>query len=250
MAHITLLHGFSQSGASWDELVRMLPAGLNVIAPDLRGHGANPTSAGEPHTLSAATEDVLRGWDELGLRRSHLVGYSLGGRLALHLAAHHPERVETLAVISAHAGFEGEARARRQTEDQALAARIESEGVDWFATYWAALPLFAGLARRGPEFLAAVDARRRRNRPEGLAAALLGMGGAATEPFWDRLPAIDAPTLVIVGAEDEPYLARGRRLVSLIPDARLEIVAGAGHAAHLEQPKAVAALLTAQLSRR
>src|SRR3979409_755871 len=106
MATLTLLHGFSQSGASWDELASLLPAGLDVIAPDLRGHGAKHPSAGEPHTLSAATEDVLRGWDELGLRRSHLVGYSLGGRLALHLAANHPERVETLAVISAHAGFE------------------------------------------------------------------------------------------------------------------------------------------------
>ena len=200
--------------------------------------------------MGACADDILRTWDELGVRRSYLAGYSLGGRLALHLAAHHPERIETLAVIGAHAGFEGDARIRRQVEDEALAARIESEGVDWFATHWAALPLFAGLARRGPEFLAAVDSRRRLNRPEGLVAVLRGMGGAATEPFWDRLPAIDAPTLVIVGAEDEPYLARGRRLVSLIPDARLELVPGAGHAAHLEQPRAVATLLEAQLSIR
>ena len=228
----------------------MLPAGLDVIAPDLRGHGGNPTPAAEPHTLGAGTEDVLRTWDELGVRRSNLVGYSLGGRLALHLAARHPDRVETLAVIGAHAGFEGEARARRQAEDEALAARIEAEGVDWFAAYWAALPIFAGLARRGPDFLATIDARRRRNRAEGLAAALRGMGGAAAEPFWDRLPAIEAPTLVIVGAADEPYLARGRRLVSLVPNARLEIVPEAGHAAHLEQPEAVAALLAAQLSSR
>ena len=245
-----MLHGFTQSGTSWDELVGLLPAGLKVIAPDLRGHGGNPAPPGEPHTLGAGTEDVLRTWEELGVRRSHLVGYSLGGRLALQLAAHHPQRVETLAVIGAHAGFEGEARARRQAEDEALAARIEAEGVDWFATYWAALPIFAGMARRGPEFLAAIDARRRRNRAEGLAAALRGMGGAAAEPFWDRLPAIDAPTLVIVGAEDEAYLDRGRRLVSLVPNARLEVVPEAGHAAHLEQPAAVAALLAAQLSSR
>jgi 2-succinyl-6-hydroxy-2,4-cyclohexadiene-1-carboxylate synthase len=250
MAHLTFLHGFTQSGASWDELVRQLPASEEVIAPDLRGHGSNSMPRGEPHTLAACTEDMLRLWDERGVRRSHLVGYSLGGRLALYLAAHHPERVQALAVIGAHAGFEGEARQRRQGEDQALAARIESEGIDWFATYWAALPLFAGLARRGPDFLAEVDARRRRNRREGLAAALRGMGGAAAEPFWDRLPAIDAPTLVIVGAEDEPYLARGQRLVSLIPRARLEIVPEAGHAAHLEQPQAVAALLAGQLSSR
>ena len=228
----------------------MLPAGLDVIAPDLRGHGGNPTPTAEPHTLGAGTEDVLRTWDELGVRRSNLVGYSLGGRLALHLAAHHPDRVETLAVIGAHAGFEGEARARRQAEDEALAARIEAEGVDWFAAYWAALPIFAGLARRGPDFLATIDARRRRNRAEGLAAALRGMGGAAAEPFWDRLPAIEAPTLVIVGAEDEPYLARGRRLASLVSNARLEVVPKAGHAAHLEQPAAIAALLAAQLSSR
>lgn len=231
---MTFLHGFAQFGDSWDELAALLAA-HEPLAPDL--------SPGGP-------EGVLALWDRRGIERSHVVGYSMGGRLALRLAADHPGRVASLAVIGAHAGLEGAARDRRRAEDKALAARIEAEGVEWFAAYWASRPIFAGLARRGPAYLAELDARRRRNSAQRLAEFLRVMGAGATEPFWERLQAIACPTVVIVGAEDQAYLGRGRRLAELIPRARLAIVPDAGHAAHLEQPAAVAALLAAHLSSR
>jgi 2-succinyl-6-hydroxy-2,4-cyclohexadiene-1-carboxylate synthase len=250
MATVTFLHGFTQSGESWAELISLLPPGHELLTPDLRGHGRNPAPAAEPHTLAAGCADVVRLWDQRGVERSHLVGYSLGGRLALHLAARHPQRVLTLTVISGHAGLDEAARPARLREDQALAAKIEANGVEWFAAYWALRPLFAGLARRGPAFLEALDERRRHNRADGLAASLRGMGAGATEPFWVALGAIDAPTLLIAGAEDESYLKAGRRLAGSIKGARLEAVPGAGHVVHLEQPDAVARLLGAHLSSR
>jgi 2-succinyl-6-hydroxy-2,4-cyclohexadiene-1-carboxylate synthase len=166
------------------------------------------------------------------------------------VACRHPDRLLTLTTIGAHAGFEGEARARRLEEDRALAGRIEREGMDWFAMYWAALPIFAGLAGRGPEFLAGLDAERRRNDAHHLAETLRGMGAGAAEPFWDRLAAIDAPALLVAGAKDARYVAFAERLAAAVPNGRAAFVPGAGHAAHLEQPVAFAALLADHLSSR
>lgn len=198
--------------------------------------------------MAEVDAEVLALWRRHGVERSHLVGYSQGGRVALFVASRHPERLLSLATIGAHAGFEGEAKHRRLAEDRALAERIEREGIDWFATYWAALPIFAGLAQRGPAVQARLDGARRRHDPVRLAATLRGLGAGATAPFWDRLGQIDAPTLVMAGAKDRRYVAFAVRLRAAIPGARIAIVPEAGHAAHLERPEAVAALLATHLA--
>jgi 2-succinyl-6-hydroxy-2,4-cyclohexadiene-1-carboxylate synthase len=239
MEVVTCLHGFSQHGASWHELAAMTGGERRWLTPDLRAT-----------TLHEAVHEVLELWDRESVERSHLVGYSQGGRVALYLACLHSERLDTLTAIGAHAGFQDEARAARLEEDLALAGRIEREGVDWFADYWAARPLFKGLARRGPEFLRRLDLDRRTNDAGRLAATLRGLGAGATPPFWDRLGAIDVPTLLLAGEEDERYSALAWKLSAAIPGSRVEIVPGAGHAVHLEQPQAAARLLDAHLSRR
>ncbi|HLQ61192.1 MAG TPA: alpha/beta fold hydrolase, partial [Candidatus Acidoferrales bacterium] len=233
---VTLLHGFTQTANSWKELAGKLPAGYRWLAPDIRGHGRTQVRPGEPYTMDACTADVLRLWDSLGVERSHLVGYSMGGRLALHLAAQHPERLLSLATIGAHAGLEEETREGRVAGDEELAARIEKEGMDPFVTYWSALPLFEGLDRRGPAFQAGLRADRMANRPAGLAASLRGMGAGAMEPVWSRLAGVSCPALFIAGALDHGYAAQARRLAAAVPGSRYELVARAGHAAHLERP--------------
>ncbi|MGH7912008.1 MAG: alpha/beta fold hydrolase [Candidatus Dormibacteraceae bacterium] len=243
---VTFLHGFTQRATSWSEVWGLLPGGRRLVAVDLPGHG-DSSDAGA--TLPEAAAALAATWDRLGIERSDLVGYSLGGRLALWVAATLPGRVTRLVTIGAHAGFEGPARDRRLVSDEALARRIEAEGVERFATYWAGLPLFSGLRQRGPERLAELDRMRRQNRASGLAASLRGMGGAATPPFWDRLPAASAPALLLAGERDEPYVEHAQRLRSQIPGARVGLVPGAGHPAHLEQPQRVAALLARALER-
>lgn len=234
-AAVTCVHGFSQHGDSWDELRAHVPGERRWLTPDV-------TAA----TLAEAEAELLGLWERDGVDRTDLVGYSQGGRIALFVAAGHPERVRTLTTIGAHAGFEGD-RAERLASDLDLAGRIERDGIDWFAAYWAGLPLFAGLARRGPAFLERLDAGRRHNDPGLLAAQLRGMGAGATVPFWDRLRGVDAPALVVAGAEDERYVAFAGRLARALPRARVAIVPGAGHAVHLERPEAVAALLAQHL---
>jgi 2-succinyl-6-hydroxy-2,4-cyclohexadiene-1-carboxylate synthase len=246
---VTFLHGFSQGGAIWRETASLLPANRwSCLLLDLRGHGGTEAPPGSPVTLEACGADVLAAWDRLEIRRSHLVGYSMGGRLALHLASRRPERLLSLVVVGAHAGFEGRERAERRRQDEQLARRIETEGIEWFVDHWSSLPLFAGIARRGPQFQEALRAVRLRNRPEGLAASLRGMGAGATEPFWNRLIAISCPALFVAGEEDETYRRQAERLASSVASGRVAVVPGAGHAVHLEQPQAFARLLADHLS--
>lgn len=237
---VTYLHGFSQRGESFRELAGAVGerVWIRPLMPDVRGT-----------TLQMAARSVTDSWDQEGVGRSHLVGYSQGGRLALHMAVHHGDRLASLTAISAHAGFEAGAREARLAADERLAARIEAEGIDWFAAYWPRLELFAGLRRRRPDLEDQLDRARRSHDPRVLAAQLRGMGGGATEPFWDALPTVRVPALIIAGSEDAAYVSHARRLASLIPGARLEIVQAAGHVVHLEQPGRVTELLARHLSR-
>ena len=246
---VTLLHGFTLSGRNWRELVAKTPARWMWIMPDLRGHGETRTAPGAPCTMEACASDLRMLWDHLGIERSHVVGYSMGGRLALHVAVRLPERVRSLLTISAHAGLDEEARAGRVQGDEALAERIERFGIEPFVNYWQAQPLFAGIERRGAAYGAQVRAQRLANRPEGLAASLRGMGAGAMEPLWEEVGGISVPCTFVAGEDDVAYVASARRLVEMVPGSRLEIVERSGHAVHMQRPAPMARILAAHLRR-
>jgi len=246
---VTLLHGFTLSGRNWRELIAKVPGPRQWILPDLRGHGDTRTAPGAPCTMEACASDLRTLWDHLGVERSHLVGYSMGGRLALHVAVRLPERVRSLLTISAHAGLDEQARAGRRQGDEALAERIERFGVEPFVNYWAAQPLFAGLERRGAAYQEQLRAQRLANRPEGLAASLRGMGAGAMEPLWGEVGALAIPCTFVAGEDDAAYVASARRLADLVPGSRLEIVPRAGHAVHMQRPAPMAKILSAHMRR-
>ncbi len=245
---VTLLHGFTQSGRSWRELISRMPEGYRWIAPDLRGHGDTETRRGAPCSMEACADDLVALWEEMDLGRTHLVGYSMGGRLALHVAARRPERVASLLTIGAHAGLEEDGREGRQRGDEALAERIEHDGIEAFVDYWGSLPLFAGLDRRGPSYVAELRAERLKNHAAGLACSLRGMGAGVMEPVWDQLGRLKVPCTFVAGQLDHGYVASARRLAAAVPNGRLEIVPRAGHAVHQERPDAFARLLASHLA--
>lgn len=245
---VTLLHGFTQSGRSWRELISHMPAGWRWIAPDLRGHGETRTRAGDPCSMEACRADLERLWDHLGIDRTHLVGYSMGGRLALHVATRRPDRLLSLMTIGAHAGLDEDEREGRRLGDEALATRIEREGLEAFVDYWSALPLFAGQQRRGDAYLAHLRAERMKNHVAGLACSLRGMGAGVMEPVWDGLPRVTCPCTFVAGQLDHGYVASARRLAAAVPAGRTEILLRAGHSVHQERPDAFARVLLAHLT--
>lgn len=247
---VTLLHGFTLSGRSWQEVIGAMPLGWKWVVPDLRGHGATRIPSGAPCTMDACMGDLEMLWDHLGIEQTHLVGYSMGGRLALHVAAHRPDRVLSLLTIGAHAGLEPEAREGRRQGDEALAQRIEKDGLEAFVDYWGSLPLLAGVERRGPGFTAQLRAERMGNHVAGLAKSLRGMGAGRMEPVWDQLSQLKCPCTFVAGQLDHGYVASARRLGSTVVNGRVEVVLRAGHAAHLERPEAFARVLTAHLAPR
>ena len=245
---VTLLHGFTQSGRSWRELISHMPEGWKWIVPDLRGHGQTVTRSGAPCSMEACTEDLVAIWEELDLGRTHLVGYSMGGRLALHVAARRPERLLSLLTIGAHAGLDDDARPGRKEGDEALAQRIEREGIEPFVDYWGSLPLFAGIERRGEGYVAQLRAERLQNHVAGLACSLRGMGAGVMEPVWDQLARVTVPCTFVAGQLDHGYVASARRLAAAVPNGQVEIVLRAGHAVHQERPDAFARVLANHLA--
>lgn len=242
---VLLLHGFSGSARSWEALAPELSDRLRPIAVDLIGHGRSDAPARpDRYRPEQAVRDLAALLDALGVARAHVVGYSLGGRLALRLAIDAPERVAALVVVSASAGLaDEEARRARVAADGALADRIEREGIERFATEWEGQELFAAERSLPPDRRAAVRAERLAQRPHGLANSLRGMGQGAGESLWPRLAAIRAPALVVTGALDLRYTAIGARLAAAIPAARQVVIAGAGHAVHRERPDDCARVL-------
>jgi len=242
---ITFLHGFAQRGDVWKRFPGADVADHQRLTVDLRGHGATRVRGGAPYSMDACADDVIALWDRLNLGRCRLAGYSMGGRLALHIATRYPQRLSSLTVISAHAGLDDAERHTRRLADERLAQDIERRGIAWFAEHWDALPLFATLRARRPDLVEPLRHMRLASDPAGLAASLREMGAGAMAPLWGELERVACPALVIAGADDSRYVALARRLGAALPDARVEIVRDAGHAAHLERPEIVGALLTA-----
>jgi len=237
---VVLLHGFGQTGRCWGRFGESLAATRPVTALDLPGHGAAGAVEADLWTSADLVAEAIE-----PDRPAAVIGYSLGGRVALHTALAHPDRVERLVLVSATAGLDDDAeRAARRAADDRLAARIEEVGVIEFLDEWLALPLFATLPPDG-RF---VD-ERRTNTARGLASSLRLAGTGTQEPLWDRLRELTMPVLVIAGELDEKFAALAERLAAGIgPTATLAVVGAAGHSVHLEQPGLTADLVGAWLA--
>lgn len=234
-APLVLLHGFTNTGASWDGVVAALGERYRPLAPDIRGHGL--AGDARPVTLDAVVADVA------GLVDGpfELAGYSMGGRLALQIACALPARVRRLTLIGASPGLaDPDERASRRAADERLADDLEGSTIERFAQRWAQT---AVLADQPAGVRAAVEADRLHNAPAGLAAALRGLGTGALPSLWERLDELTMPVALIVGERDAKFRATAERMAAALPDARLHVVAGAGHAVHWEAPAAVAELI-------
>jgi 2-succinyl-6-hydroxy-2,4-cyclohexadiene-1-carboxylate synthase len=233
---VVLLHGFSATHRAWDGVVAALhPERYLPTALDLPGHG-EAVDVERPITFAGCVDHVLSRSPE----RFVLGGYSLGGRVALHVALAAPERVTRLVLVSTTAGIKDPSeRAARSASDHRLADELErggSAGFDSFIEQWRTQPLFA---TEPPEVGALARQDQRRNQPEALAAVLRAVGSGEMESLWGRLVELTMPVTVLVGDRDAKFLTLGERMVELLPDAELVVTSG-GHGLPLENPAAVA----------
>lgn len=233
---VVLLHGFSGTRRAWDGVIVALDhERYRPLALDLPGHGL-AADVERPITFAGCVEHVLANSPE----RFALCGYSMGGRVALHVALAAPERVQRLVLVSCSAGIEDpDERASRRAADHRLADRLERDPFEEFIESWRTQQLFA---REPPEVGALARQDQRRNDPEALAAALRGIGTGEMQPLWGRLAQLTMVVAVVAAEQDEKFVALGRRMAELLPAGELVLVPG-GHGLPLESPASLAAVV-------
>ncbi|WP_419943931.1 2-succinyl-6-hydroxy-2,4-cyclohexadiene-1-carboxylate synthase [Candidatus Poriferisodalis sp.] len=234
---VIVIHGFTGSGAAMAPLIDRLD-GWRRIAVDLPGHGRSPAPPELPYYSVEAMAESIAGLAAAVDGPCHVIGYSMGGRIALALAVAHPHVCRSLTLISATAGMDDQAeRARRRQADEALADRIGQHGLEQFVQNWMAAPMWDTLRARLSETEWEASMHQRRScDPVGLTNSLRVGGTGSMTPLWDRLVTLAVPTLVVCGELDAKFVELGRRMSERLPDSELAEMPGVGHAVHLETP--------------
>lgn len=233
---VLFLHGFTGRGADWQPTLESVQDRAYALAVDLPGHGASVDRPEEAYAMDAAVQQLVAVLDVEDIDRCAVVGYSMGGRTALHLALQHPSRCRRLLLESASPGLDTEAeRAARRRIDRTRAQRMMGD-FEAFLYDWYRMPLFGSLAQHN--LVEAMVERRRHNQPAELAKSLRGMGTGAQASLWERLHALRIPTLALTGALDDKYVGVTQRVTARAPRIRSVIVPGAGHNVHAERPDA------------
>lgn len=244
---VVFVHGFMGRGADWEGVADALCADYCCLLVDLPGHGRSLGMPDDAYTLDGTAALLREVASTHGGRPCALVGYSMGGRVALYTALQDPAPWNGLVLVSATPGLRTEAeRAERRRVDAERAARMRAD-FDAFLDDWYRMPLFASLhARDG--LVASLTAGRREGDPAELARALDGLGTGRQPDLWERLPGLDVSTLALAGALDAAYADRVRAMADAAPRLRADVVPDAGHVLHAERPDALVDRLRAFLS--
>ncbi len=239
MKRLVCLHGFTGAPGAWDAVIAALPPDVEAICPPIAGHHPDVPLAGDSFEHEV---DRLAASLPSGPGPFYLAGYSLGGRLALGLLVRHRRLFASATLIGVHSGLsdEGERRERAAADD-ALASRLERDGVERFVDHWQSLPLFETQRALPPGVFEAQRRRRLGHRPEGLAYALRVLSLGRMPDYRGEMPGLDLPIHLMAGERDDKFRHLAEVMASALPRATVEIVPAAGHNLILEAPYAVAA---------
>lgn len=249
---LVLLHGFSGDVHTWTDIQAALAKKYQVIAVDILGHGR--TDSPENFTrykMEEVVQDLAEIFHKLKLTNVYLLGYSMGGRLALAFSLTYPEKVKHIILESSSSGLKTEKeREERKKRDEALAEQILQNGISWFVEYWQQVPIFQSatlLTNETKERLQKLYMYQKKANPVGLANSLIGMGTGAQKSYWSDLSQISFQTTLICGTNDEKFCTINKDMKNHIPNAEIFFIDDAGHRVHLEQPTQFLQLVEKQM---
>lgn len=251
---IVLLHGFSGDVHTWTWIQNALAKTYQVVALDILGHGK--TDSPKDHTryqMEEVIQDLREIFQKLNLTDVYLLGYSMGGRLALAFSLAYPEKVKHLILESSSPGLKTDAKRReRKAHDEWLARNILENGMAWFVAYWRDVPIFSSTSLNDKEKEARLErfyTQQKKASPIGLANSLFGMGTGMQESYWNQLAQISFQTTLICGTNDEKFCTINKDMQKHIPNAEIFFIDDAGHRVHLEQPTRFLQLVEQQIQK-
>lgn len=231
---LLLLHGFMGSTKDFSEAISSLSQQFCCLAVDLPGHGKTKVIGGcNCYSMSNTARALIRLLDRLNIDKCFLIGYSMGGRLALYLMLEFPSRFAGVVLESASPGLKTQqARSQRRQLDEQRARELETGDFRAFLSNWYKQPLFQSLGDR-PDFEQIIE-QRLQNNPIELAKSLRYMGTGVQPSLWEKLPQNRIPLLLLVGKWDEKFRAINTEMEHLCPNAKLAIIPNSGHTIHIE----------------
>ncbi len=249
---LILLHGFTGSRENWQPFIDTLAEQYQVVTVDLPGHGETD-GPNDParYAMEPVAADIVALIERVSDEPAHLLGYSMGGRLALYVAVHHSQHLRSLTLESASPGLAtATEQAERRDRDNALANRIEREGIVAFVDFWEQLSLWDSQQQLSADVRGRLREQRLRNNPVGLANSLRGMGTGVQPSLWGALEQMTLPTLLITGQHDAKFQRIKDEMAERLPNVERVVIPGAGHTTHLERPSAFLTAVREHLAER
>lgn len=231
---ILFLHGLTCDCQDFSQIISLLSESYRCLAVDLPGHGKTRIIGDEScYNMSNTAQALIHLLDDLQIDKCLLLGYSMGGRLALYMTLHFPERFEKVVLESASPGLKTQKdRSHRIESDFDTAQNLENSNIKDFILNWYDRPLFKSL-KKSPKFEELIESRLT-NNPLELAKSLRNMGTGNQPSLWEKLAQNQIPLLLLAGEDDDKFQRINAEIASLCPAATLKIVPNAGHNIHFE----------------
>lgn len=247
---LILLHGFTGDANTWLPFCKYWGSKSQLIAIDIIGHGKTDSPAEiDRYRMMSVVDDLFLIMEKLKVEKADVLGYSMGGRLALSFAFKYPKKVRKLILESSSPGLKTiEERKDRVKSDEKLAKFIEEKGIETFTKYWEGIPLFSSQQNLPESIKNSLRIQRLKNSVVGLANSLKGMGTGAQPSWWESLPDLEAETLLITGSLDRKFCRIAEEMKEKIARCDHRIVEGCGHAIHLEDQEKFATIVDGFLS--
>ncbi|EFV77078.1 2-succinyl-6-hydroxy-2,4-cyclohexadiene-1-carboxylate synthase [Cytobacillus pseudoceanisediminis] len=247
---LLLLHGFTGNSEGWKEFAPFWKDHSKTIALDIIGHGksGSPPDIGQ-YQIEESAAVINSLLEKMGIGKIDVLGYSMGGRLALTFAVNYPEKVRKLILESATPGLRTEAeRHERRIQDKKLSEKIRQEGIKNFIDYWENIPLFQSQKSLPEKIRTRIRCQRLANSIDGLANSLNGMGTGVQPSWWDELAHLEMPVLLITGNLDQKFCRIAEEMSKILPNVKWKTAEDAGHAIHVEKPELFGTIVSGFLS--